>query len=72
MRHKHCITWNVAEKLKKVINKKCTLQECEYVQQTDKRGNGENYGSTRNMERKLTNEENEKLTQQDMKYGEKH
>ena len=41
-------------------------------EKTEKRGKCDTHCRTWNMARKMTNQENEKLTWQDMKYGEKH
>jgi hypothetical protein len=38
MRHTHGRTWNMARKMKKVENKKCTLWDLEYGENTGKRG----------------------------------
>ena len=38
MRHKHCRTWNMARTLKNVKNEKCTLQDLDYGEKTEKRG----------------------------------
>ena len=36
-RNAHQRTWNLARKLKNVENEKCSLQELEYVQKSEKR-----------------------------------
>ena len=38
MRHKHCITWNMARNKKKVNNEKCTQKNLEYGEKTVKQG----------------------------------
>ena len=30
MRHKHCLTWNMARNNKNMENEKCTLQDLKY------------------------------------------
>ena len=38
MRHKHCMTWNMARKLKNMENETHTHQELEYGEKPEKRG----------------------------------
>ena len=54
-------------------NEKHTLQDLVCGEKTEKTGKmSHTHCRTWNMVRNLTNMENEKLTWQDMKYGEKH
>ena len=36
MRNAHCRTWNMASKMKNIENEKCTLQDLEYCEKTEK------------------------------------
>ena len=38
MRHKHCMTWNMARNTEKWEIEKCTPQDLEYGDKTEKRG----------------------------------
>ena len=37
MRNKKCMTWNMARKVKNEENEKCSLQDLEYGEKTEKR-----------------------------------
>ena len=37
MRHKNCVTWNMSRNTEKPENEKCTPQELEYGEKTEKR-----------------------------------
>ena len=38
MRNAHSMTWNMARKLKIIENVKCTMQDLNYGEKTEKRG----------------------------------
>ena len=61
------------ETLKNLKKNKCTLNELEYGQKSEKTMKMRHTQCrTWNMAIKLTNEENENLTWQELEYGEKH
>ena len=61
------------ETLKNLKKNKCTLNELEYGQKSEKTMKRRHTQCrTWNMAIKLTNEENENLTWQELEYGEKH
>ena len=61
------------ETLKNVKKDKCTLKDLEYGQKSEKTMKMRHtHCRTWNMARKLTNEENENLTWEELEYGKKH
>ena len=71
MKHKQCRTWNMARKLKNVENGKCTLQDLEYGEKTDKQRKCETHMVGHEIWRETMKiVQNEKHTMQDQEYGE--
>ena len=63
MRNAHCRNWNMARKVKNVEIEIQTLQDVKYVVE---------YAKKKKKKKNLKIMENEKNTQQDLEYGEKH